>query len=245
MKNFPKLKANKPTISFSLLLLQVFSELKHFPSLTLPSPFPPLALPFPSFLTSFLPPSFLSSSLSSSFLFLPSSLPLRSFLFPPFLPPTFLPPFLLSSLLSSLPPFLSSSLPSSLLFLLFASFLPPSFPYFSFLPLFFSTFFLSLLLPFLFLPPSFPPFLSLPFFLPCFCTFLSSLTSFHPNLMLCLGDEQFKGNICRFVLLRVGSSAVHKLVSLFPSSFIKCVSYLQRWPLDKKIWLSFHPRKYC
>ena len=71
MKNFPKLKANKPTISFSLLLLQVFSELKHFPSLTLPSSFPPLALP------SSLPPSLLSSSLSSSLLFLPSSLPLR------------------------------------------------------------------------------------------------------------------------------------------------------------------------
>ena len=70
MKNFPKLKANKPTISFSLLLLQVFSELKHFPSLTLPSSFPPLALP------SSLPPSLLSSSLSSSLLFLPSSLPL-------------------------------------------------------------------------------------------------------------------------------------------------------------------------
>ena len=106
-ENFPKLKANKPTISFSLLLLQGFSELKHFPSLTLPSSFPSLALPFPSFLP---PPSFLPlPALPLSYI--SSSLP--SFL------PSFLP--------SSLPSFLSSSLPSSLLFLPFASFLPPSF----------------------------------------------------------------------------------------------------------------------
>ena len=85
MKNFPKLKANKPTISFSLLLLQVFSELKHFPSLTQPSSFPPFLLSsfspsslLPPFLPpSSLPPSLLSSALPSSLLFLPSSLPLR------------------------------------------------------------------------------------------------------------------------------------------------------------------------
>lgn len=216
------LKAKKSTISFSLLLLRVFSELKHFPSLTLPPSFLPLALPFPSSLL----PFFLPSLLPSFPFFLP----------PPFVSSSFLPSSLASLLPSSLASFLSSYLPSSLLFLPFASFLPPSFLFLTlaYFLSFFLLFSLSSLLPFLFLPLSLPPFLSLPFFLPCFRTFPSSLPFFHPHLTLCLGDEQFKGNICRLVLFRVGPSAVHKL-SLFPSSFTKCVSYLQRWPLDKKI----------
>ena len=125
---------------------------------------------------------------------------------PPFLPP-FPPP---SPVRSFLPYFLASFLPSLLPSFPSVCFLPSSllpFPYFSLLPLFLFPFFLVLTR-------------SLPF--------PSSLPSFHPNLMLCLGDGKFKANICRLVLFRVGSLAMHKLVSLFLSSFIKCVSYLQQ-----------------
>ena len=131
--------------------------------------------------------------------------PSFSFL-PPFLPP-FPPP---SPVRSFLPYFLASFLPSLLPSFPSVCFLPSfllPFPYFSLLPLFLFPFFLVLTR-------------SLPF--------PSSLPSFHPNLMLCLGDGKFKANICRLVLFRVGSLAMHKLVSLFLSSFIKCVSYLQQ-----------------
>ena len=125
----------KPTISFSLLLLQVFSELKHFPSLTLPPSFLPLAHPFPSFLPPYFPsllPLFVPSSS------LPSSL-LPFFLRSPL-------PFFLPSLLPSFPSV--CFLPFSFLFLTSSSFLssvllfpcPYSFPSFSFLPPFLPSF---------------------------------------------------------------------------------------------------------
>ena len=115
-----KLKATKPSISFSLLLPPSFlssslpSSLLFLPSS--PRSFPPLP---------FLPPSYLSSSLAP---FLPSSLPSplpSALLFLPFA--SFLPPSF--SLLC---------LPSSLPFYVFPC--PYSFPSFSFLPPFLSSF---------------------------------------------------------------------------------------------------------
>lgn len=170
LADFPKtltieLKAQKPTISFSLLLLQVFSELKHFPSLIIPPFFLHLALTFPSFLPPSFPPPF--------FFFLPP--PVRSLLFPPFLPPTFLPPFPPSFL----PPFLPPFPPPFFSFRLLPSSLLP-FPYLSSFLSSFLRFSLSLLLPFLFLSPSFPPSFPFPFSFLAFVLFLPpSLPSTH------------------------------------------------------------------